>query len=186
MTYAFIKYWVEGTKEAAHQLYDAIIAGDGWAEKSIQNLGLNTEEYETGRVEWCNPAVEDKEECSVLYFEEYYPYERGTLIDQLMDEDMFADRLTGLYYYAEEPANADLYETNDAEGKYFPNRLAICIEKDDDYQWLYCKDEASAIAELHEKCDIPEELTSLEDIKKYVDGKSRSEEGLWVTEIDVV
>ena len=24
MAYAFIKYWVEGTKEAVHQLYEAI------------------------------------------------------------------------------------------------------------------------------------------------------------------
>ena len=28
MTYAFIKYWVEGTKEVAHQLYKAIANGE--------------------------------------------------------------------------------------------------------------------------------------------------------------
>jgi len=186
MTYAFIKYWVEGTKEAAHQLYEAIANDDGWAEKAIKNLGLNTEEYETYRAEWCDPTIEDKDDYSVVYFEEYYPYQRGMLIDQLMDEDLFAGKLTALYYYAEEGANADLYETNDAEGKYFPARLAICIETDEDYEWFYCKNEDEAIAELHDKYAIPAELTSLDDIKKFVNEKSENGEGFWVEEIDVV
>ena len=128
MTYAFMKYWVEGTKEATHQLCEAIENADGWAENALNNLGIDTEEYETGRVEWHDAKVEDKDGYSVLYFEEDHPYERGTLIDQLMEEEMFEDKLTALYYYAEEGACADLSETNDAEGKYWPNRLMVYME----------------------------------------------------------
>ena len=43
MTYAFIKYWVEGTKEATHQLSEAIEKADGWAENALNNLGIDTD-----------------------------------------------------------------------------------------------------------------------------------------------
>ena len=42
--------------------------------------------------EWHDAKVDNKDEYSVPYFEEEYTYERGTLIDQLMDEDMFKDK----------------------------------------------------------------------------------------------
>lgn len=187
MTYAFMKYWVEGEQEAIHQLCEAIEKAEGWAEKALNNLGIDTEEYETGRVEWHDAKVEDKDGYSVLYFEEDHPYERGTLIDQLMEEEMFEDKLTALYYYAEEGACADLYETNDAEGKYWPNRLMVYMEPltdDDDDVWIYAKDEADAVQQLHDQCHIPAELDTLEAIKQYVD--DQIEEGFCVTPIDVV
>lgn len=42
--------------------------------------------------EWHDAKVDNKDGYSVPYFEEEYTYERGTLIDQLMDEDMFKDK----------------------------------------------------------------------------------------------
>ena len=89
MTYAFVKYWVEGERDALQSLYEAIKNGEGWAENSLKNLGIDTEEYETGRVEWCEPELLEKDGHKVLYFEEYYPYERGLLIDQLFEEEKF-------------------------------------------------------------------------------------------------
>ena len=41
--------------------------------------------------EWHDAKVDNKDEYSVPYFEEEYT-QRGTLIDQLMDEDMFKDK----------------------------------------------------------------------------------------------
>lgn len=185
MTYTFMKYWVEGTKESVHQLYEAIEKADGRAEKAIKNLSLRANEYDTFRVEWHNAKVEDKDGYSVLYFEEECPYERGTLIDQLIGEEMFKGKLTALFYYAEEGAIANLYETNDAEGKYWPNRLVIYVGKDDDDIWFYVKDEDDAVRQLHERCHIPEELNTLETIRQYVVQKL-GEERFWVTPIDVV
>lgn len=131
MTYAFMKYWFEGTKEATHKLCEAIEKAEGWAENALNNLGIDTEEYETGRVEWNDAKVEDKDGYSVLYFEEENPYERGTLIDQLMNEEMFKGKLTNLYYYAEELANAELCETNDEDGKYFPYKILVHVVDED-------------------------------------------------------
>ena len=167
MTYAFIKYWVEGTKEAAYQLYEAIANGEGWAKNSLENLGIDTEEYDTARAEWCNPTIEDRDGYSVVYFEEYYPYERGQLIDQLMEEEIFEDKLTQFCYYAEE-RDSDLFETNDGAGKYWPYRICVVsdlFEEDD----LYCRNEAEAVKLLHEQYGIPEEYKDLEAIKSYVE-----------------
>ncbi len=189
MTFAFVKYWVEGTKEAVQQLCEAIEKADGWAEKALKNLGVNTEEYETGRVEWHNAKVEDKDGYSVLYFEEYYPYERGTLIDQLMEEGMFEGQLIALYYYAEELANADLCETNDAEGKYFPERLMAGVVDDSgfyvDDEPVYKKDEQELMDFLRNKYQLPATLKDLDDFKSYFE-ESDSYECLVVQEINIV
>ena len=73
--YTFTTYWVEGTKETIHQLHDAIANADGWTSKTFENLGINTEEKEDEysglfRAEWCKPEVEDKDDYSVLKFDE--------------------------------------------------------------------------------------------------------------------
>ena len=83
--YTFTTYWVEGTKEAIHQLHDAIANADGWTSKAFKNLGINTEgkeEEDSGwfRAEWHNPKVEDKDDYSVLQFEECYPWVLGTMM----------------------------------------------------------------------------------------------------------
>ena len=187
MTYAFMKYWVEGTKEATHQLCEAIEKADGWAGNALNNLGIDTEEYETDRVEWHDAKVEDKDGYSVLYFEEEHPYERGTLIDQLMDEEMFKGKLTNLYYYAEELANAEICETNDEEGKYFPYTIIAqvidnCYDIVDDF---FCNDEQELVNTIREKYQLSEEFNSIDTLEKYFDD-SEEYDSLFVHEIDVV
>ena len=187
MTYASIKYWVEGTKEAIHKLKDAIDAADGWARNALENLGLDPEQYDTHRVEWNNAAVEDKEDYSVLSFDEDFPYERGDIIDQLMETDLFKGKLTALYYFAEEMANSELCETNDSEGKYWPNRLSVSIEDEDGEQdWFYCRDEQELAAIAHERYGVPAELNDVAAIKQFVDNRSEEDEAMWVTPIEVV
>lgn len=187
MTYASIKYWVEGTKEAIHMLKDAIDAADGWAKNALESLGLDPEEYDTHRVEWNDAAVEDKEGYSVLSFDEDFPYERGDIIDQLMETDLFKGKLTALYYFAEEMAISELCETNDSEGKYWPNRLLVSIEGEDGEQdWFYCRDEQELAAIAHERYGVPAELTDMAAIKQFVDNRSEDDEAMWVTPIEVV
>ena len=189
MTYAFMKYWVEGEQEAIHTLFDAFAGNEGWASKTLEKLGVNVDDYDTDRAEWHDAKVEDKDGYSVLYFEEEYPYERGTLIDQLMDEEMFKGKLTHLYYYAEELANADLCETNDAEGKYFPCRLMAGIVDNEgcyvDEEPVYMKDEKELIGFLREKYQLPSSSKNLDDIKAYFE-ESDKYESLFVQEINVV
>lgn len=174
MTYAFMKYWVEGTKEATHKLCEAIEKAEGWAENALNNLGIDTEEYETGRVEWNDAKVEDKDGYSVLYFEKENPYERGTLIDQLMDEEMFKGKLTNLYYYAEELANAELCETNDEDGKYFPYKILVHVvdEYGDMADEFFCKNEQELITTIREKYQLSEEYNSREALEKYFDNSN--------------
>lgn len=189
MTYAFMKYWVEGEPKAVHTLFDAFTDNGGWARDTLEKLGVNVDDYDTERAEWHDAKVENKDGYSVLYFEEEYPYERGTLIDQLMDEDMFKDKLTNLYYYAEELANSNLCETNDADGKYFPNRLMAGVIDDFgcyvDDEPVYMKDEQALIIFLREKYRLPLSLKNLEDIKTYFEESDRYEY-LFVQDINVV
>ena len=187
MTYAWMKYWVEGEKETLQTLFEAIKNGEGWAEKSLKNLGVNTEEYETFRAEWCRPKLLEKDGETVLYFEEYYPYERGTLIDQLFEEEKFEGKLTHIYYYAEEAANAEMFVTNDEDGKYWPNRFLVRGEMLDDMD-IYCKDEGEAVNLLHEKLDFPSSLKTIDDINNYfIEEKGKDEDDtLYYTKIEVV
>lgn len=190
--YTFTTYWVEGTKEAIHQLHDAIANADGWASKAIENLGINTEgkeeEYQGWRrAEWCNPIVEDREDYSVLQFEEAYPWVRSTMMPDLFEEELFEGKLTHLYYYAEEH-DSGLHQTNDVEGKYFPNRLAVSMPPEDDedeWIWIYAKDEADAVRQLHEQNLIPATLNDFESIKQSVDEKF-GEDSFDVIEIEEV
>ena len=189
MTYAFMKYWVEGEQEAIYTLFNAFTDNEGWASKTLEKLGVNVDDYDTDRAEWHDAKVEDKDGYSVLYFEEDYPYERGTIIDQLMDEEIFEGKLTNLYYYAEELANADLCETNDTEGKYFPNRLMAGVVDNDgcyvDNEPVYMKDEQELIGFLREKYQLPSSLETLDDIKTYFD-ESEKYESLFIQDINIV
>ena len=195
-TYTFTTYWVEGTKEAVHQLHDAIANADGWTSKAFENLGINTEGKEDEysgwfRAEWHNPEVVDKDDYSVLKFEEAYPWERGTMMPDLFEEERFEGKLTHLYYYTED-RNLGLFETNDKEGKYYPNRLVVFMPPEDDEwdpfnEWvlIYAKDEADAVRQLHEENLIPEALNDFASIKQYVDEKF-GEDRFGVEEIDEV
>ena len=87
-----MKYWVEGEPEAVHTLFNSFSDNDGWVRETLEKLGVNVDDYDTERAEWHDARVANKDGYSVPYFEEEYTYERGTLIDQLMDEDMFKDK----------------------------------------------------------------------------------------------
>lgn len=192
--YIFTKYWVEGTKEGIHQLYDAIANADGWAYNAIEALGLNGEKYEEnfedyGRTEWHKPNVEDKDGYSVLFFEEQSAWERSNIIDYLISEEpAFAGKFTNLYYYA---ADGDGWgETNDSQNKYWDNSFAVTLFPADEWDepmQIFGKNEDEIIKQLHDKYPTLAEFGSLEAIKEFVDNdKLEDYNYLDITEIYVV
>lgn len=192
--YIFTKYWVEGTKEGIHQLYDAIAKADGWAHNAIEALGLNGDEYEEnfedyGGTEWHEPSVKDKEGYSILFFEEQSPWERSNIIDYLICEDgSFANKLTNLYYYA---SDGDGWgETNDGKNKYWANRIAITLFPIDEFEepmQFYGKNEDEVLQQLHKKYQVLSEFDNLVAIKEFVDGDNMEEYNYFdITKIDVI
>ena len=185
--YVFSKYWVEGTKEGIHELYDAIVNADGEAPNAIEAMGLDVEEYEEecenfGRTEWHNPSVEDKDGYSVLYFEEASAWERSSIIDYLIGD--LEDKFTNLYYYTNEEGEG---WTNDSEGKYWANRIAVTPYTSDDYEEYFGKNAEEIVQQLHEKYPELSEFDDLEAISEFIDdGNVEDCDSLEIIEIDVI
>lgn len=64
--------------------------------------------------------------------------------------DMMCDSFPSLryYFYAEEPGCA-IYQTNDAEGLYYPNRIKAEYEKDDDWHEAFFRTADDALTWLN-------------------------------------
>ncbi len=177
MNFAFARYWVEGTQEAVHKLYDAIANAEGFATKAFENLGLDPEEFDVpGRAEWSRAQVEDKDGYSVVSFWEFYPWEEGDIIYKLMEDDMFADKLTELYYYSEDSERESI-KSNDKQGKYWPYRYyltgCVPIEGADDDIVLpdiegYLHSDASVFS-LSDGYTIEEYFTTPEGVIEFFD-----------------
>ena len=170
MTYAFAKYWVEGEQEAIQTLFEAIKNGEGLAENSLKNLGVNTENYDTEHANWLNPELIEKDGQKVLYFEEYYPIERSTIIDKLFEEEQFTGKLSTFYFYSEE-GTTDTFVTNDLEGKYFPHRIVAQIIDYDGYaaECFYAIDKQQLINEIREKYQLADSINTFEALEDYFD-----------------
>lgn len=181
MNLAFSKYWVEGTQEAVHKLYDAIANAEGFATKAFENLGLDPEKFGVpGRAEWSRAQVEDKDGYSVVSFREFYPWEKGDIIYKLMDDDMFADKLTELYYYAEDGERVS-GESNDKQGKYWPYRYHLigCVpiegvdsEELEEFEEPYIEGHISNDARSFSFYDgylVDEYFTTKEGVMEYFD-----------------
>ena len=170
MFYAFAKYWVEGEQNAILSLFDAIKNGEKQAEKSLKNLGVNTEKYDTEHAYWFNPELIEKDSQKVLYFEEYYPNERSTIIDKLFDEKLFEGKLSTFYFYFEE-GTTETFLTNDIEGKYFPFHIVAQIVDNDGnaVESFYAINEQQLISQIREKYHLADSLNSLEALENYFD-----------------
>ena len=116
-------YWVEGTREAIYQLKDAIDNAEGYASNALEKLGINPEEFDCdGSAEWNVASIDDRDAYSVLTIDEFYPWGKGEVLESLLEQPMFEDKITGCYYYTEDEDNC---ETNDTKGKYWPYRFYL-------------------------------------------------------------
>ena len=142
--YAFTKYCVEGKKESLTKIADAINQGDGYASSAYEKLGVKY--TDNGRAEWETGAVvEEKDGISVLRFTEAYPWGRGEILEELLGE-LYPDEPFAIYYRSE-VFEDEIHETNDEEGKYFPEKYYVHFyDKEEDLQEEYCLNEQVVVA----------------------------------------
>ena len=168
--YCFTQYAVEGSKEVLEKICNAINAGEGLTEKSIENLGLDTAELEEGyqywhRAEWEEGAhVDEIGGKSVLFFTEAYPWMKADIIDAVLS--MLGEKEPKIYYLAE-CFEEEVHYTNDAEGRYFPERFRVYTDNDDDD--MYFKTEEEALAHIRESYELPDDFDTFEKIEAYCD-----------------
>lgn len=168
--YCFTQYAVEGSKDVLEKICNAINAGEGLTEKSIENLGLDTaeleEEYEYWyRAEWEEGAhVDEIGGKSVLFFTEAYPWMKADIIDAVLN--MLGEKESRIYYLAE-CFEEEVHYTNDAEGKYFPERFYVDTYNDDEEMYFKTKEEA--LAHIRESYELPDDFDTFEKIEAYCD-----------------
>lgn len=164
--YCFTTYAIEGKKEILEKVADAINRGEGWMEKSIENLGLtmDMERYEYAhRAEWEKGArVEDRDGVSVLFFTQAYPWEQVDIIDEVLE--MLGEPNAKFYMLMHFWEIGEHY-TNDHEGKYFPHRFITYTEEDEDNLYFLTKEEA--LAHIRQQCQLPDDYDTFEKIEQY-------------------
>jgi len=164
----FTKYAIEGKKEVLTRIADTINSSDGYTKSVLDELGLKYDEDQwddLNRAEWENDArIEEHDGTTVLFFTQAYPWERASIVDWVLEEMGEPDSI--IYFLSECPED-EVYETNDIEGKYFPERYRVYTEEDDDD--VYFNTEEEAIAHIRKQCDIPDDIEDIEDILDWCD-----------------
>lgn len=153
--YCFTTYIVEGKKETLESLMNTINtvakrvdeAKEGVLNLSaiLIELGLYTEEslkeatndYSEETPEglgiagdWRDAEMKVINGQEVLTFHEEYKWMPSRNMEILADMEPFSDGISGVYRRSEESGCGN-YETNDEEGKYFPEKYVVCLEQSD-------------------------------------------------------
>ena len=122
--YCFTKYWIEGDREVLKRL--AGLIGDCRDVKDIlPKMGMPFSDLsftEEGCPHWYGAKLKG----GVLRFTEEAKWEQSQCLWQLRDRE--GSGIGDIRYYSL-VSESDFYETNDAEGKFFPNRISVfCSE----------------------------------------------------------
>lgn len=180
--YCFTKYAIEGKKEVLEKVANAINCGEGWMKKSIENLGLKIDENEYNlacRAEWETGArVEDRDGVSVLFFTQAYPWDHMDVIDWVLAKLGEPD---ANIYMLMEIFEIGVHQTNDREGKYFPERYRVFTDKDEDD--VYFLTEEETLAHIRKQYNLSDDYDTLEKIQEYCDAEDLS---LCFDEIEVI
>lgn len=171
--WAFVSYTIEGPKETLKKIEQAILkpkvegdSSEGWEGNVLAALCISwvsrNEDQENGK--YMRGFIKEEpwmsKDGSALNF---CAEEAWTLTDfgGVLSE-AFPD--IKVYWVIEEP-DMELYGTNDAEGKYFPDRVIVdtCIEGV--YEMEYFKDAKSAYKWLDEFTEG--KIKTLEDVDKF-------------------
>lgn len=170
--YNFTKYAIEGKKEVLTKIADTINESDGMTMTVLDKLGLEYDEDEweyMGRAEWEKGArIKEHDGTTVLFFTQAYPWELADIIDWVLEEMGEPD---ANIYFLSECFEAEIHETNDAEGKYFPERYTVFTEEDGD---VYFKTKEEAIAHIRKQCGIPEDIKDIDDIIEWCEDNDMS------------
>lgn len=179
--YCFTDYAIEGKKEVLERVADAINRGDSFMQNSIENLGLkfDAEEY-APHAEWETGAqVEDRDGVSVLFFTQAYPWEHMDVIDDVLAQLGEPD---AKIYMLMQRFEDGIHETNDHEGKYFPERyLVYTAEVFDGAVSFVTKEEA--LAHIRKQYNISDDYDTLEKLEDYCNAEGLALEFYEIEEV---
>ena len=162
-------YVVEGRKEELDDLYQKMKGlqemeqplvengfGQTWLGCLVQSLGADPEDV------GCRGNWEELERCDdTLRFDFWSAWSPSYDVIELLREKYPSLRF---YYRAIEPGN-QLFQKNDTNGKYFPENIWAAMDGDD----YFAADKEEMLKMMKEKFDLPEHLSSLEEVKSYID-----------------
>ena len=143
--WADTSYTIEGNPESLRKIHEAILhhsvregSSDSWEGNVINQLGLNPDDtpqrYLRGFIE---EPVEFTGDLLKFNAEEAWGV---TDFDEFLT-DIFPD--IKVWWSTEEPM-LEVYQTNDKEGKFYPERYIIdlCINEKDDMEYFQTKEQA--------------------------------------------
>lgn len=128
---AYVQYKIEGPQEILKTIHDVcqdcLDSNEDSEYTILERLGA--EELESFILRgYINYADEyDEEEYLSLYADEAWGLSDFSKVLELLFPDII------VYWYVEEPG-CEVYETNDEEGKYFPNHYCVEYFKDGDLE----------------------------------------------------
>ncbi len=178
--YVFTRYAIEGKKEVLEKIAEVINSGDGYTLTAIETLGLSTEDLWDGikRAEWEKGArVEERAGKHVLFFTQAYPWAQEDVIDWVLRE--MGDEEAEIYYVMD-LVEENIHETNDREGKYFPERYTVYVDGAEDEAYFVTYEEA--LDYVRSQLKLSDDYNTIEDIEEYCED---NELGFLISEIEV-
>ena len=172
--WAFTDYVIEGSKESLSKIYEAIKHPDnpdgseGWEGGVLRALGIKWDERKPdGSGKYLRGFIQDVEGI------EFNPEENTTIsfyaeeawgvtdFDEIL-EDNFPDIKV---YWCTEEEGMEVYETNDAEGKYFQYKYYVDTCIDGNYQSEYFTNEEAVYQWLSNITD--DKIKTADDVEKF-------------------
>ena len=188
--WASTSYAIEGSKEELNKLYELIegfmkhkmepvteTASDGWEGNIVKSLGATEEQMKRNYLRGFIEDYDLGEGVLYIYAEEAW----GATDFRHVLAELMPD-LT-IYFCVEEPG-CEVYATNDADSKYFPDRYYVDAFVNDDYCSEYFDDEDKAMkfaAELTGR-----EQISKEELTKWNNEQEDDDVFIYVHEFEVV
>jgi hypothetical protein len=191
--WAFTDYVIEGSKESLSKIYEAIKHPDnpdgseGWEGGVLRALGIKWDERKPdGSGKYLRGFIQDVEGI------EFNPEENTTLsfyaeeawgvtdFDEIL-EDNFPDIKV---YWCTEEEGMEVYETNDAKGKYFQYRYYVDTCIDNNYQSEYFTTEEAVYQWLSNITNG--KIKTTDDVEKFNDEKEDTDEYINIHNFRVV
>ena len=178
--WASVSYVIEGPEETLQKIQNAVEehtvvngASDDWEGNVCVTLGIDEKNIEGFSIRGFIQDTFYEGEILRIYADE--AWSRTEFAEIL--QDLFPDELT-IYWYIEEPGMG-IYETNDADGNYFPERYYV--EYGDNMEYFDTE------KELFEwLSDITEsQINNYDDVEEF-NNENPTDPYIYINEIDVI
>lgn len=200
--WASTAYVIEGPENTLNKIWEAIQnpstcvedSSKGWEGNILLSLGIPWEERHVAKEK--TDGAETVLYCKGHYLrgfidEDYYKDAKGFL--HLFAEEAwgltdFAELLSSKFpdikvYWTVQEDGAEIYCTNDKEGKYFPERVYVDVCYNGDYYSEYFPDEESALKWLSEI--TKNKICTEKDVEKFNEDMEDSDDYIYVHYYDV-